>query len=184
MGKWVITHRSGIVTLLETGKGPTCKYAIPTKIYLAWAVWASQTNLLANRIIQAPSGRRWATGFECRASGRDLIFFPKACLFGMDRTDDRHLSWQMVANMGVCLCNFLILNQKWPATLFSSLELRGKGLLFKIVQQNNVSVTSVSVYYFVLLSPFCPLLFFLFAVNKTSQGQKKPAMLPRNSALL
>lgn len=83
----------------------------------------------------------------------------------------------MVANIGVCLCNFWILNQKWQqtskTTLFSSMELRGKGLIFKIVQQNNVSVTSVSVYYFVLFSPFCPLLFFTFAVNKTSQGQKK-----------
>ena len=47
MGKWVITHRSGIVTLLETGQGPSCKYATPVKIYLAWAVWASETNLLA-----------------------------------------------------------------------------------------------------------------------------------------
>ena len=95
----------------------------------------------------------------------------------MDRTDDWRLSWQMVANIGVCLCNFWILNQKWQqtskTTLFSSMELRGKGLIFKIVQQNNVSVTSVSVYYFVLFSPFCPLLFFTFAVNKTSQGQKK-----------
>lgn len=87
----------------------------------------------------------------------------------------------MVANIGVCLCNFWILNQKWQqtskTTLFSSMELRGKGLIFKIVQQNNVSVTSVSVYYFVLFSPFCPL-FFPFAVNKTSQGQKNPQCCP------
>ena len=104
-------------------------------------------------------------------------FFPRLGWIG--RMTDICLG-KMVANIVVCLCNFWILNQKWQqkskTTLFSSLELRGKGLIFKIVQQSNVSVTIVSVYYFVLFS-FCSLLFFPFAVNKAKKKRNAAQQL-------